>query len=109
MLPVAIGLAVVTAFTKVAVGWWAAGRAGVGKHGRWRAGTMLIPRGEFSIVIAGLGVAAGVEADLGPLAAAYVLILAVVGSVIARIERLPSWLDRSARRERPATDPAATR
>ena len=108
VLPIAVGLAVITACTKVAVGWWAAGRAGVGKHGRWRAGTMLIPRGEFSIVIAGLGVAAGVEGDLGPLAAAYVLILAVVGSVVARIDRLPSWLDRSARPERPATDPAST-
>ena len=95
VLPAAIGLAVVTALTKIGVGWWAAGRAGIGKHGRWRAGTMLIPRGEFSIVIAGLGVAAGVEPDLGPLAAAYVLILAVAGPVIARANRLPGWLDRS--------------
>ena len=97
VLPVALGLAVLTALTKVGVGWWAAGRAGVGKHGRWRAGTMLISRGEFSIVIAGLGVAAGIEDDLGPLAAAYVLALAVVGSLIVRTDRLPRWLDRSAR------------
>ena len=41
-------------------------------------------RGEFSIVIAGLGVAAGLEPQLGPLAAAYVLFLAVVGPIIAR-------------------------
>ena len=74
----ALGLAVVTAATKAGLGWWAAGRAGVGKHGRWRAATTLIVRGEFSIVIAGLGVAAGVEGQLGPLAAAYVLVLAVV-------------------------------
>ena len=59
---------------------------------------MLIPRGEFSIVIAGLGVSAGVESQLGPLAAAYVLILAVVGSVIVRAERIPAVFDRSARR-----------
>ncbi len=97
VLPAALVLAVVTAITKFAVGWWAAGRAGVGKHGRWRAGTMLIPRGEFSIVIAGLGVSAGIEADLGPLAAAYVLILAMAGPILARADRLPVWLDRSAR------------
>ena len=103
VLPVALGLAVLTALTKVGVGWWAAGRAGVGKHGRWRAGTMLIPRGEFSIVIAGLGVAAGIEDDLGPLAAAYVLALAVVGSVIVRTDRLPRWLDRSARERSTST------
>ena len=100
----ALGLAVVTAATKAGLGWWAAGRAGVGKHGRWRAATALIVRGEFSIVIAGLGVAAGVEGQLGPLAAAYVLVLAVVGSLLVRVARLPGFLDRSARREsRPAT------
>jgi len=100
----ALGLAVVTAATKAGLGWWAAGRAGVGKHGRWRAATTLIVRGEFSIVIAGLGVAAGVESQLGPLAAAYVLVLAVVGSLLVRVARLPGFLDRSARREsRPAT------
>ena len=45
---------------------------------------MLVPRGEFSIVIAGLGVAAGQTADLGSVTACYVLILAVVGSIGAR-------------------------
>jgi monovalent cation:H+ antiporter-2, CPA2 family len=88
----AIVLAAVTAITKVGVGWWAAGRAGVGRNGRWRAGVTLIARGEFSIVIAGLGVVAGIEADLGPLAAAYVLILAIVGPLLSRVERAPGWL-----------------
>jgi monovalent cation:H+ antiporter-2, CPA2 family len=80
----AAALALVTAATKIATGWWAARRAGVGLRGRWRAGTVLVARGEFSIVIAGLAVAAGREAQLGPLATAYVLILAVLGPVLAR-------------------------
>jgi monovalent cation:H+ antiporter-2, CPA2 family len=80
----AAALAVVTAATKVATGWWAARRAGVGPRGRWRAGTALVARGEFSIVIAGLAVAAGREAALGPLATAYVLVLAVLGPVLTR-------------------------
>jgi monovalent cation:H+ antiporter-2, CPA2 family len=80
----ATALALVTAATKIATGWWAARRAGVGPRARWRAGTGLVPRGEFSIVIAGLAVAAGREPDLGPLATAYVLILAVAGPVLAR-------------------------
>jgi CPA2 family monovalent cation:H+ antiporter-2 len=80
----AAALALVTAATKVATGWWAARRIGVGPRGRWRAGTALIPRGEFSIVIAGLAVAAGREPTLGPLATAYVLVLAVLGPVLAR-------------------------
>ena len=81
---IAILLALVTAATKIATGWWAAARIGVRVRGRVRAGATLIARGEFSIVIAGLGVAAGVEPLLGPLAAAYVLLLAVVGPVAAR-------------------------
>jgi CPA2 family monovalent cation:H+ antiporter-2 len=85
VLLAAVALATVTAATKVATGWWAARRAGIGQRGRWRAGTALVARGEFSIVIAGLAVSAGRESDLGPLAAAYVLILAVVGPLLARV------------------------
>jgi monovalent cation:H+ antiporter-2, CPA2 family len=81
----AAALALVTAATKVGTGWWAARRIGVGPRGRWRAGTVLIPRGEFSIVIAGLAVAAGREPTLGPLATTYVLILAVLGPLVARL------------------------
>ena len=81
----AVGLAVLTAVTKAAVGWWAARRAGIGPQGRLRAAGTLIARGEFSIIIAALGVAAGVESQLGPLAAAYVLTLAVAGPITARL------------------------
>ncbi|MFL6221342.1 MAG: cation:proton antiporter [Actinomycetes bacterium] len=81
----AAALALVTAATKVATGWWAARRAGVGPRGRWRAGTILVARGEFSIVIAGLAVAAGREPTLGPLATTYVLILAMLGPLVARV------------------------
>ncbi len=77
-------LALVTAATKLGTGWWAARRAGVAARGRRRAAVALVPRGEFSIVIAGIGTAAGVEADLGPLAACYVLLLAVGGSLAIR-------------------------
>ncbi|WP_121740650.1 cation:proton antiporter [Streptomyces sp. E1N211] len=73
----ALLLAIVTASTKIATGWYAARRAGIKGAGRWRAGGTLVARGEFSIVIAGLAV--GVEPRIGPLATAYVLILVVVG------------------------------
>jgi len=83
LLAVALGLT--SAFTKVVTGYWAAGRAGVDRRGRIRAGMALVTRGEFSIVIAGLG--AGIEPQLGPLAAAYVLFLAVLGPVLARLAK----------------------
>jgi monovalent cation:H+ antiporter-2, CPA2 family len=83
VLPAALLLAVVTVATKVATGWYAAGREGVGVPGRLRAGTALVPRGEFSIVIAGLAVAAGIP-EIGPVATGYVLIVAVSGPVLTR-------------------------
>ncbi|MFJ8085881.1 cation:proton antiporter [Streptomyces sp. NPDC096205] len=83
LLP-ALALAVVTALTKIATGYWAARRAGISPKGRWRAGGTLVARGEFSIVIAGLAVTAGIEPSLGPLATAYVLILVVLGPLTAR-------------------------
>ena len=56
-------MAVVTALTKALTGYWVA-------------------RGEFSIVIRGLG--ASLEPQLGTISAAYVLLLAVLGPVLAR-------------------------
>lgn len=87
LLPVAglaIAIAVVTAVTKIVTGWWAAARLGVATRGRLRAGTALVARGEFSIVIAGLGVSAGIEPQLGPLSAAYVLLMAIAGPFLTR-------------------------
>ncbi len=83
LVPAAL-LAIVTAITKGWSGYWAAARSGIGARGRVRVAMSLVPRGEFSIVIAGLGVAAGLEPELGPLAAAYVLILATAGSILMR-------------------------
>jgi len=85
VLPFALGMGVVTAATKILTGYWAAKRAGVDRSGGLRAGTALIARGEFSMVIAGLGV--GLEPSLGPLAAAYVLFLAILGPILARLAR----------------------
>jgi CPA2 family monovalent cation:H+ antiporter-2 len=81
----AAGLAVLGVVTKVLTGRFAARKAGIGKVGAWRAGVLLIPRGEFSIVIAGLAVTAGVAKELGPFVAAYVLILVVVGPLAVRV------------------------
>ena len=102
-LPVAAGLAAVTALTKIFTGWWAARRRGVATRGRFRAGAALVARGEFSIVIAGLGVAAGIEGELGPLSAAYVLILALSAPLLARYsDEIVAWAVRIGARRRAA-------
>lgn len=85
VLAAAFGLAAVTILTKTATGWWAVRRAGRDRLAALRGSITLIAHGEFSIVIAGLGVAAGLAPQLGTLSAAYVLILAVLGPLLARI------------------------
>ncbi|GAA5138593.1 cation:proton antiporter [Pseudonocardia adelaidensis] len=100
----AVVLAVATTLTKLVTGWWAAGRVGIGALGRARAGAALIARGEFSIVIAGLAVGyAAVDSTLTALATTYVLLMAVIGPVAARlVEPAARWV----RARRPSTAPA---
>lgn len=82
MLPVALVLAAATAATKVATGIVAARRDGVARRGQLRAGTALIARGEFSLIIIGLvGTSIPVVAAL---ATSYVFVMAIVGPVLAR-------------------------
>ncbi len=68
-------------------GWWAARRAGLADKGTLRTSLMLIPRGEFSTVLAGISVANDLDNDLGPMVVAYVLILAVGGSIAIRFAK----------------------
>lgn len=84
IIGVAVVLGLVTIATKVLTGWWSARREGIGTRGRFRAGVALVARGEFSIAIAGIGTAGGIEPRLAALAGAYVLLMAVIGPVAAR-------------------------
>lgn len=84
-LPTALALAAVTAATKVLTGMYAARREGAGRHGQLRAGTALVARGEFSLVIIGLVSAGG--GVLGAVATPYVFLLAIIGPLLARLSR----------------------
>jgi CPA2 family monovalent cation:H+ antiporter-2 len=96
LLP-ALGLVLVGIATKMLTGWYAARRSGVGPAGRLRAAATLVPRGEFSIVIAGLA-GNSIDPRLGPTAAAYVLTLAVLGPLMPRA--IDPLARRAARRAR---------
>jgi CPA2 family monovalent cation:H+ antiporter-2 len=85
VLPLAVLLGVITAATKLVVGWWAAHRRGIGRAGRRRAGLTLIARGEFSIIIAGLAAGVAGAEELPALAAAYVLVMAIAAPIAAKI------------------------
>ena len=85
MLPAAIALAAVTAVTKMLTGAYAARREGAARRGQIRAGTALIARGEFSLVIIGL-VGASVD-TIGAIATPYVFLLAIAGPLLARFAK----------------------
>ena len=84
LVPV-VALTLVTIGTKVVVAWVGGARAGIGPRGRRRAATVLSARGEFSIIIAGLGLAAGAPARLTAIAAGYVLVTATLGPIMALV------------------------
>ena len=94
MLGIAVLLGLVTAGTKFIAGWWAARRLGSEPLARGVVGAALIPRGEFSIAIAGLATAATVEEDLGAVSVAYVSLTVVVGSVVTKVlaRRVDRWV-----------------
>lgn len=101
LFPAAV-LAIITMATKTYTGYRAAARAGIGVPGRWRTGLTLTPRGEFSIVIAGIAVSAGIEPRLAPLATAYVLITVVSGPLLARVPEA-RWFREALRRRSGST------
>lgn len=82
ILPAAAALALVGVATKLTAGWYAAGRDGAGHRGRLRAGTVLIARGEFSVVI--IGLAGPAQDRLGALVTTYVMLLAICGPLLTR-------------------------
>ncbi|MBC9728258.1 cation:proton antiporter [Streptomyces sp. TRM68367] len=90
LLPPALALAAVTAATKLLTGRYAAARDHIGRPGQLRAGTTLIVRGEFSIVI--IGLVGTRDGDLAPLVTAYVFILAIAGPFLTRLAGAPRLL-----------------
>lgn len=87
LLPATV-LGAVAIVTKVATAWVVCGD--LGPRARLRAGTTLSARGEFSIVIASLGAGGAFGPDLTALAAAFVLVTAIVGPLLAKYaDRLP--------------------
>lgn len=81
VLPLALLLAVIGTVLKLLVGWWAA-RDMTDKMSWRRVGAFLVPRGEFSILIAGLLVTVNFAAELQALTITYVMLTAVIGSVL---------------------------
>lgn len=86
VLPLALALAVAGVGLKLLVGWWIA--KDLTDRMSWRrVGAFLVPRGEFSILIAGLVVGVSYSQQLQALTITYVMLTAIIGSVLLLIFR----------------------
>lgn len=92
VLPTAAVLAVAGVLLKLFVGWWIA-RDLTDRMSWRRVGAFLVPRGEFSILIAGLVVGTAFSAELQALTITYVMLTAVAGSLLLLVFR--SGFDRA--------------
>lgn len=84
--PVAVPVALAVGLTivlNVLAGVLAARRYRFGPRGAANAGLTLLGRGEFSLIVATLAAAAGLDRRIGPFVALYVLVLAVAGPLLA--------------------------
>jgi len=71
-----------TTTSKLVSGYLSGRQYGLDDRRAMRVGIGLVPRGEFSLVIAALVAGAGVGSDLATFAVGYVLVMSVVGSVL---------------------------
>lgn len=105
-----IGIAVLaTIVLALTAGATAARLHGYGRIGAANIGLTVLTRGEFSLILAALALAAGLDPRIGSFTAGYVLVLAVIGPLaVSSSERLarllPSrLLPGTAERQPPAT------
>jgi CPA2 family monovalent cation:H+ antiporter-2 len=93
----AIIAAVVTLVVNLTAGVITARLFGYNQRGAVNVGLTILGRGEFSLILATLAIAAGLDSRIGPFVALYVLILAIVSPLLASqsqvlARRLPDWL-----------------
>jgi monovalent cation:H+ antiporter-2, CPA2 family len=80
----ALGAALVTIIGNFVAGMISGRRAGLSHKASTNIGLTIMTRGEFSIIVANLGVTAGLNTILTPFTALYVLILAIAGPLMAK-------------------------
>lgn len=81
---IALGAVLLTILANVLSGMIAGRKAGLSHKGSLNIGLTIMARGEFSIIVANLGIAAGLMPKLKSFSALYVLILAILGPMLAK-------------------------
>jgi len=88
----ALLLAVLATAAKIGAGWLAGRRSGLSKRGSISLGLTLVARGEFSIILAGLAMSAGMD-RLAALIALMVLVLSLIGTAgLQFAPQIARWL-----------------
>ena len=81
---IALGAVVLTVLTNVIAGMIAGRNAGLSHKASTNIGLTIMARGEFTIIVANLGIAAQLAPILKPFSALYVLILAILGPFLTK-------------------------
>ncbi|PLR78030.1 cation/H(+) antiporter [Bacillus sp. V3-13] len=80
----ALGAVILTIVGNFVAGMIAGRRAGLSYKASSNIGLTIVSRGEFSIIVANIGIAGGLMPILKPFSALYVLILAILGPLLTR-------------------------
>ncbi|WP_232696262.1 cation:proton antiporter [Brevibacillus daliensis] len=80
----ALGAALITIIGNFVAGMISGRKAGLSHKASTSIGLTIMARGEFSIIVANLGVTAGLSSILTPFTALYVFILAIFGPLMAK-------------------------
>jgi CPA2 family monovalent cation:H+ antiporter-2 len=83
----ALGAVLLTIAANFIAGLIAGRRAGLSYKASTNIGLTIVARGEFSIIVANLGVTAGLSPILTPFTALYVLLLAIFGPMLTKESR----------------------
>ena len=85
----------ITLIGNFTAGMVAGRKAGLSHKASTNIGLTLVSRGEFSIIVANIGIAGGLMATIKPFSALYVLILASLGPLLTKESgRIYSLLDK---------------
>jgi CPA2 family monovalent cation:H+ antiporter-2 len=100
LVPIMVAV-VLTVVLNIAAGLLAARLHGYGRQEAANIGLTVLTRGEFSLILGSLAVAAGLDGRIAPFVAGYVLVLAVIGPLaVIRSEKLVAPRKRSGSSDR---------
>jgi CPA2 family monovalent cation:H+ antiporter-2 len=92
--PILAGV-IISLVVNVAAGWFVARRSELSRPAGLRVGLTVLARGEFSLILAALATAAGLDRRVTAFIAGYVLVLSLLAPVLStHADRIARWAGR---------------